>query len=632
MALVGSRPSWQTAELSEEWPMSSPSSAASSGGARNDADASLRQHAGRAGSFRSIDDEGESSPGAAPGTFVVRDDVPDAALNGPLAKLQAAGGLVGGGADSPGSRSLFSPLRLESMFQPPSPPQGQQQQQQAGSSSEARSLLPEVILTPPPATVSTTPTRPPSGPSPSPSLSASPSAPSPSPMPRPAQQLPPILHRQLYHVPQVPSRLQKTYTPADLTASTIDPVAENEDAAGNDGETGAVTLERSEMGLTGSRINLARSSLQERNWPGIFEFECRPAVSPPPSNGGGQSAVHDSFGSFGPMPAAHSTPADRSRASSRNDNFGSTPPEPSPTTMTRLSLHTSHARDHGAARTAPSSAISSIPEAPTVTGGVNAGARKLNLFRPTYDTFTRDFMSAIVDTIEGSPSSTSSGSTTDDSANALAAGPSVGARIFSDRDVAVDFRDAKRIRLAYAGAASGRSGGVDRAVSDATNSSSFERLRRSKASLSSSAATASAGIAPGPAARGGHGPRASRDWDGEARELMQRVKELGRASASSGRPAAAVPPVPAAAAAVIGAHVLSGGSGEGRGWGQGLALSSTDGSEDGRDEIEVEGRRIEPIAGTSTEPRALPRVSFTDGRALLFLRSARDGSCEPARD
>jgi hypothetical protein len=604
MALVGSRPSWQTAELSEEWPMSSPSSAAASSSSAREPDAPLRQHAASAaGSFRSVaggdaSREGSSSPGGAPGTFLVRDDVPDAALEGPLAKLRAAGGLGAGGADSPGSRSLFSPLRLESMFQPPSPPlQSQQQQGQGVGSSEMGSPLPEVILTPPPpATVSTTPTRPPSGPSPTPS----PSAPTPSPMPRSAQQLPPVGHRQLYHVPQVPSRLQKTFTPADLTASTIDSAIDDEDvnAAGNDddGETGAVTLERSDMVLPGLRTSLARSGVHERNWPATFEFECRPAGSTAPSAG------HDSFGSFGPMPAAHSTPADRSRASSRSGITGATPQEqPSPTTLTRLSLHTSHARNHGPARTAPSSTASSAPGAPTA--GVDAGARKLNLFRPTYDTFTRDFMSAIVDTIEGSPSSTSSSSTADGGGNGsglgfVPAGPSAGSRIFSDRDVAVDFRDAKRIRLASAAGSASNAGGAHRAVSGSTASSSFERLRRSKASLSSSAATGSASgvVNPGRAA---HGSRLSRDWDGEARELMQRVKELGRSAATSGRPSAAVADPPLVDAGVIGARVLSGSSGEGRGWGQGLALSSTDGSEDGRDEAEVEGRGIEPIAGAS---------------------------------
>lgn len=708
MASGGSRPSWQTAELSEEWPMSSTSSSASPpAAAARAADASssssvVRQHANAAGSGRSVLSGNDDDDDKAPGTFLVRTDVPEThVLEGPLARLRAganggAGPSNGGGSGadySPGSKGLFSPLRLESMFQPPSPPAppslastsaraDQQDGRPPPNDDERRLSLPEVTLTPPPPSVaaavtteSTTPIRlPPS------SLLAtacspppSPSAPTPSPMPRSAAAAattrPPQLllvgssnnssnhlPKQLAHAPQVPSRLQKTFTPADLTASTIDPAADDDDddedadqttAGGsrgreggvgdaatadddNDGDTGAVVFDQpaNSLDFAGPEPSAAstlgqRGDQSAREWPATFEFECRPpaAVSSSPS----ESVAHDSFGSFGPLPVAHSTPADRSSASS-----------------------SSSADIRSGALGAGGSTVKTTTTTPAAEG---PSARKLHLFRPTYDTFTREFMSALVDTIEegGSPSSSSSSASTADESSRRARAAATG-RIFSDRDVAVDFRDAKRIRLTSAATSSnsghnrnrtspgGSSGGRVASGSSKTSttaSSSFGRLRRSKASAFEASAGTNGGHGGG--GRRLAGSRTSRDWDGEARELMQRVRNLGRSTSPSTTAATATTTAAAATSsgwrptgaalisvAAVGSRVLSGSSGEGRGWGQGLALSSTAGSEtgygdDGGSAKLGEGRRI----GSTRGPSSFLAASFLTAKLLVDVPASR---------
>lgn len=129
-------PDWQTEELAEEWVEDSDSD-------NSESDLSLTKPI--AGSFFVTPDRslgptenepdgalvpaGGTEPSSAVGTFVVREDQPPPVLP----KTPGKGGVKFG-------NDMFTPLKLERMFEPPSPPQ--QQQQQATTSSQSLSHPP----------------------------------------------------------------------------------------------------------------------------------------------------------------------------------------------------------------------------------------------------------------------------------------------------------------------------------------------------------------------------------------------------------------------------------------------------------------------------------------------------------
>lgn len=603
----GERPSWMTDDLDEEWPASPspepeavrPSSVSQQGSLR------LPKRVGT-GSMRSVVFPGDSlrsspsisnhgslrhqrppSPPSptiarqsgmveddddeprAPGTFIVRADVPDSPAFNPLATPGAASGGGGGGPASKlkggAIKGLFSPLALESLFEPPSPPAATNNDakdddasvQNIGPSSIP--LQPSAALAPKPVVLTPTVQRTPSSrdtSSPSPS-----SSPSLSPLSRPA----------VSHVPPKPSRLAKAFTAEDMTVSSIAPteLEADEDADEEaDGGPGACAMAaRSEDEIVESDIPFL-GAFAGRKQSSAFEFAC-PLPPPPPA-----VESSSSFASFG-SPVQQARPRRRSLSNGleeEDDNDSKTgkisgPMSSATASTTQLSIRTSDARMHG-----PALAAIIQPSPGQVSS--STGGKRLNLFQPQFDTFTRDFMNGLVDEIEATSSPASSSASSNGAARSVQRNGSrhhaaFGSPMSEDGATSDDlaFPAIKRVRLSPV--ATSRATSTSSNISSASafsGGSSLERLRRSRAG------------ATGTASSGGSSSAPKRDWEREAGEMMRRVRELGNSHSINGPG---------------GSHVVQPTGVIGGGWGRGASISSSAKGETDEKEEEVDEESTE---------------------------------------
>ncbi|CDZ96542.1 Protein phosphatase 1, regulatory subunit, and related proteins [Phaffia rhodozyma] len=551
------RPSWMTDELEEEWPASEHTPSPPSSGSSSSRPAPLgslplpqtfqAQLMPSTSLFSPSlisplkDPEPVSSVTSvqAPGTFIVRTDMeaqgPSTPI-GPLSKLKGAitpGGHQGGGGGLGIINSFFSPIALESMFEPPSPSSGSEDDhirnanrstsqtpelnsfQQTSSTNQSQPQTQQQRIS---SFDMTYPISISSSSSPAKEEIVNsfaeqpiPSSPthsfSPSPSPSPLSRIPPS-NNQLYHVPQRPSRLAKGFTPEDMTASTIDPHDMSRvEETGYDDEVKEDLIEKGdvvdvgEVERTPSADNDLKQTHVDNRHPDSFNsFNTILSLDDrSPDNGNETTLSYSSKSDEDDIETQADRPEDQIAQPTSTIN---------PTTIASSYPNTSRTCD-AKAYGPPLSPFS--PFSPVKQSDVSSEPKKLQLFQPQFDTFTREFMSAIVDNINAS-TSTSSSSSSFGASMSSSPQPHAGSTTSSTEDVQsisilsdeVSLRSSKRIRLSPPKAEGGR-------IPSGSSTYSLERLRKSK----SSAATI------------------NRDWDREAKEMMIRVRELDKAQVES---------------------------------------------------------------------------------------------------